>query len=99
MVSFSFCFVFSIATLIMLLVGWYHVIRPLQMTISYLIYKRDYNSAVAKVSVLQRDLDRISMVSASWNLRLHTDKCVKRFCRGSPEWKYDPETRYYLDGA
>ena len=54
---------------------------------------------MAGVSVLQRDLDRISMVSALWNLTLNTDKCVMRFCRKYPEWRYDPEIRYYLDCA
>ena len=67
---------------------------------SYLSSKREYNSAVDGVSVLQRDFDRNGMMSASWNLTLNTDKCVTmRFCRGSPEWTYDPEIRCYLDSA
>ena len=66
----------------------------------YLRYRRVKESAVAGVSCLQSDLDRVSAVAASWNLRLNADKCVVlRFARGFAEWsEEDPLAQYYLSG-
>jgi hypothetical protein len=67
----------------------------------YLRYKRVRESAVAGVSRLQADLDRVSSAAASWNLRLNPEKCVVlRFSRGFAEWNdVDPLARYYLSGT
>jgi hypothetical protein len=67
----------------------------------YLRYKRDRVSALSGVSALQRDLDVVCSVAASWNLRLNADKCVvMRFSRGFKEWnEMDPLSRYSLNGV
>ena len=50
-------------------------------------------------SSLQRSLDRIDLVSRSWNLRLNPDKCVvMRFARGRRHNQVHP-CEYYLQGA
>ena len=53
----------------------------------YLRYKRECTLAIAGVSSLQSDLERISLVSSFWNFKLNTDKCVEmRFSRGFKQW-------------
>ena len=49
----------------------------------YLGHKRERSLAIAGVSSLQSDLNRISLVSSSWKLKLDTAKCVViKFSRG-----------------
>jgi len=67
----------------------------------YLHYsKTDQESLLAGTQRLQADLDSVSKVSASWNLKLNHDKCVvMRFSRGHYVYADGHNASYYLDGT
>ena len=50
-------------------------------------------------TVLQRDLDRISLVSSSWNLKLNAEKCVVMRFGSRERFGGEVGSGYFLDGA
>ena len=63
----------------------------------YLLYQRGPETAADSVVDLQRSLDQVSVIAASWNLSLTVDKCVTmRFYTGN--FVLDAELSYNLNG-